>query len=388
MNNKNKRNLYYLGYYTLPENNEKRYSFLAGNSKIDYISRVLSNLNYDVSIISASPGKEKTCFYHVEEIDNNLKAFFLQSFRCTSFALIDKLFLLLFYLNLFFFLLFKLRKNDILIVYHSLFLIDIVKILKRIKKIKLIIECEEIYGNVSNENYIIQREMQYFNIADAYIFPTILLNQKINVNSKPFVLSHGTYHVEKTIDINLFNTEHIHCVYAGTFDLKKGCINAIRAALFLPENFHLHIIGFGTAEEISTVKNEIEKVSEQTSCKISYDGCYSGDSYCGFLQNCHIGLSTQSLNTTYNDTSFPSKILSYLANGLHVVSVKIPVLTSSKIKEYITFYEGDTPEQIATGIKNVKINDEFDGRTIVEMLHKDFINDMQTFLAEVNHGFN
>ena len=96
--------------------------------------------------------------------------------------------------------------------------------------------------------------------------------------------------------------------------------------------------------------------------KITYDGLLSGEEYIKFIQSCDIGLSTQNPNGKYNDTSFPSKILSYMANGLRVVSVRIPVVEESGIGKCVCYYDEQTPENIAKAIKSIDFSEEYDSR--------------------------
>ncbi len=62
-------------------------------------------------------------------------------------------------------------------------------------------------------------------------------------------------------------------------------------------------------------------IAAKTKCKITYDGAFYVKKYYEFLQKCHIGLSTQNPYEPFNNSSFPSKVLVYMANGLRVVSV-------------------------------------------------------------------
>lgn len=44
-----------------------------------------------------------------------------------------------------------------------------------------------------------QKEYEFFKIADAFIFPTELLSEKVNTEKKPEVIIYGTYHIEKEL---------------------------------------------------------------------------------------------------------------------------------------------------------------------------------------------
>lgn len=61
-------------------------------------------------------------------------------------------------------------------------------------------------------------------------------------------------------------------------------------------------------------------------------------------------MSTQDPSAAFNSTSFPSKILVYLANGLKVVSIRIPAIEQSAVVDSLVFYDKQTPEKIAEAI--------------------------------------
>ena len=273
------------------------------------------------------------------------------------------------------------NKDSIVMVYHSLGYMSLVKRLKKLKGFKLIIEAEEIYGDVIGDEKTSQKEYEFFKIADAFIFPTELLSEKVNTEKKPEVIIYGTYHIEKEMP-KLFSDGKIHCAYAGTLDPRKGgAIASAESALFLNENYHIHILGFGNEKEKAEMLNTIDSISKKSKAKITYDGLLSGEEYIKFIQSCDIGLSTQNPNGKYNDTSFPSKILSYMANGLRVVSVRIPVVEESGIGKCVYYYDEQTPENIAKAIKSIDFSEEYDSRKAIGMLDKDFICDLKKMLS-------
>ena len=179
----------------------------------------------------------------------------------------------------------------------------------------------------------------------------------------------------------LFSDGKIHCVYAGTLDPRKGgAIASAESALFLNENYHIHILGFGNEKEKAEMLNTIDSISKKSKAKITYDGLLSGEEYIKFIQSCDIGLSTQNPNAKFNDTSFPSKILSYMANGLRVVSVRIPVVEESGIGKCVYYYDEQTPENIAKAIKSIDFSEEYDSRKAIGVLDKAFICNLKTML--------
>lgn len=250
---------------------------------------------------------------------------------------------------------------------------------------------EEIYADVINDQKKRQKEMNFFKTADAFIFPTQLLDQAINITKKPSVIIHGSYLVEpekvckyKSTKNDDMSDKMIHCVYAGTFDPRKGgAAAAVAAAEYLPSNYHIHILGFGTEQEKENMKYEISRIAKKSKASISYDGLLSGEEYIQFIQSCDIGLSTQNPDADFNATSFPSKILSYLANGLRVVSIRIPAIEKSNIADKIYFYDKQRPFDIAKAIECVDISDEYDSRELIRTLANKFELELKQVLIEL-----
>ena len=208
------------------------------------------------------------------------------------------------------------------------------------------------------------------------------VNIKINFSDKPYAITHGTYHVEPDRNFR-FDDNKIHVVYAGTLDPRKGgAASAAAAARYLPENYHVHILGFGSDEQIANMKSLIEDVNRISSADVSYDGVLSGEDYIRFLQACQIGLSTQNPDAAFNATSFPSKVLSYMANGLRVVSIRIDAVESSAVGDMITYYDDQSPEAIAKAIIGVDISQPYDSRQRIVQLDEQFKRDLKRLIEE------
>lgn len=144
----------------------------------------------------------------------------------------------------------------------------------------------------------------------------------------------------------------------------------------------MHILGAATEEQKNKLKMLVDKVKSETSCDITYDGYKNGKELTSFLQGCHIGLSTQNPQGAYNATSFPSKILVYLANGLNVVSVRIPAIEFSPVGQAMHFYESSTDKDIARAILSVDFNGKDAGRELVGKLNDEFVKNIKKLLEE------
>lgn len=376
--------IYYLGYYDNDTNKaENRNYVLAATNKMTYIVSVLERAGYSVRLISASQTMntksypEKTVSigeYSQLTLFKTLpwgnKARRVLSVLYSKYRLVAYMFK-------------NFSKGDTVLVYHSVAYAPLLTFMKKIKKFKLVLEVEEIYADVNGKKNDRKKEYKLFKTADAYVFPTELLNEKLNKENKPNCIIYGTYQVEEDRNCK-FDDGKIHAVYAGTFDPRKGgALAAAAAAAELDFNYHIHILGFGGKQEVEMMKETIAELAKSCECGITYDGLLSGEDYIRFIQSCHIGFSTQMPDADFNATSFPSKVLSYLANGLRVVSVKIDAIERSAIGGLMYFYEENTPKAIAEAVKKIDINDPYDSRAAISLLDNQFVLEIKDILESL-----
>lgn len=370
------KNIKYIAFYSIDViASENRQSTLSATNKIDYICSALVKNNYEVEIISPSWSNNNKGLYkgRTEKVSENVT---LKTFA--TFGAKNKITRILKYffslIQLFLFLLFKTKKNEQVLVYHSIILVLPIKIAMFIKKFNVILEVEEVYQDAQPmSKFMKKNEIMGFQQSNKYLLSTELLNNRINISNKPNLTIYGTYRIEDDRNVK-FNDDKIHIVYAGTFDPRKGgALAAISATKHLPQNYHMHIIGFGSSDQVKNVLDKIEEVSAISQAIITYDGLLKGDDYIKFLQKCHIGLSTQLLDASYNETSFPSKILSYLANGLRVVTVRLKVIEKSQIGDIVYYYESQEPNEIANAITRVDFSIPYNSRKRILKLDDDFI---------------
>lgn len=375
----------YIGYYDDLANKTRRFAPSAVN-KMNYIINSINELGFIVYLVSLSMLTtedaiyEKGSFYR---INKKLKVKYFSSFR--DGAIIGLINRILLPIKLFIFLFFLTKKNDIVIVYHNTFFSSYkpIKFLKALIGFTLILEVEEVYSNLES-GISFSEEKKIFDIADKFIFSTELLDNIVNTYLKPSLIIYGSYEVSKT-DLSKFDDNRIHVVYAGTFDPRKGgAAVAAAVAAFLPENYIVHIMGFGSDTQVQSIKSTIDKTSKVINAKILFEGCLLGKEYTDFLQKCHIGLSTQYPDNVYNETSFPSKILSYMANGLQVVSIEIEAIKQSKIGNHIFFYRKQEPQEIAKAIIELSNMTGLmkDPRDIIMSLHNDFNVKLKELLSQ------
>ncbi|MFI3914324.1 hypothetical protein [Carnobacterium maltaromaticum] len=376
------KNIKYIGFYDREENKkENRNYVLSAVNKMDYIINSLVREGFSVEIISPSwTYNKKRYFSSLTEIKKNVK---LKLFKTLPWG--NKLFkfisLLYSAISLFFYVMKNSEKNEKIIVYHSPYLFLCIYLLKKLKGIYLILEVEEKYSDVKKVNYFFKKmEMAVINSSDAFIYSTELFRESIN-NSKPIVICNGIY-LKKEISKVKFNDGKKHLVYSGIIDKYKGSEMALEAALYLSNLFHIHIIGFGRDIDIRNLEDKINEYKSKTECIISYDGVLFGDEYNKFLQKCDLGLSTQKSNISFNETSFPSKIFSYLSNNLRVVSVRLKTIEVCQVNHILYYYDGDSPINLADSIKKIDFNDEYSGMDSIDKLDREFRSQLKDIICE------
>lgn len=372
--------VHYIGYYEEVVGEAKRNVFLSAVNKMKYIAHAMACQKIESKIISCAMSKNETAMEQEEQKSaDGISIFCFKSYgrRNAVTKLLDKVGMPV---QLLLYLCKNVKKNDTLLVYHSLNYCNTVRFFSALKKCTLILEMEEIYSDVIENPKRKRTELVLAEKADSFIFPTQLLNDAVNSADKPFTVVHGTYQAEPDRGYR-FDDGNIHVVYAGTLDPRKGgAVAAASAAEHLPPNYHVHILGFGSEEQIQEMKALAAAMSAKSAAQITYDGLLSGEDYIRFIQACDIGLSTQNPDAAFNDTSFPSKVLSYMANGLHVVSVRIKAVETSAVGDMITYYDTQTPECIAKAIMSVDMAQPYDSRKRIAELDEQFQKELKQLI--------
>lgn len=364
---------------------ENRVYSPATASVIEYIALSLKSLGLDVEIISAAETKNKSGKYNfrTEITEQNIRLTQCSSKGHKSFLLrgITKIKARLW---LVIYLLRNTKNNEVVFFWDSPVLYESLILFKKIdrKNVKILYFASEIFQEVIHLNRI-KRKMEWhlFSKADKLIVSTEMLNEKINPQKKPYLILNGSYKPTK-IYTEKFDDELIHIVYAGVINNKKGSSKAIEIAKHLTEEYHIHILGYGKDEDLEAMNKQINESNLTNRCKITYEGVFFGEEYNRFIQKCDIGLCPQNLNEKYNESSFPSKILSYMANGLRVVSVELKAVRLSDIGEYVYYSRTDNAIEFAEIIKNIKYEETYNSRKILADLDKKFRLGLEKMIKE------
>ena len=240
---------------------------------------------------------------------------------------------------------------------------------------------EELYADVTGRASDLRRERRSFEAADAFIFPTHLLAEKVGVSGRPYALCSGIYkvapHLAEKRDDGV-----VHVVYAGTLDPRKGGAAAAAAAgAFLDANYAMHILGGGSDLQVNAIMGSVEEANASSrGCRITYEGLKSGREFDDFVQSCHIGLSPQNPTASFNGTSFPSKVFMYLSNGLDVVSVDLPVF-EGELRDALTVCPDNAPETLAKAIEKSLSDPKTSSAELLAKLDERFTRELQIVLG-------
>lgn len=140
----------------------------------------------------------------------------------------------------------------------------------------------------------------------------------------------------------------------------------------------MHILGGGSEADVKHIEKAVGKANAQSNgCQVTYEGAKWGREFEEYIQSCHIGLSSQNVDASFNVSSFPSKVFMYLSNGLDVVSVDLPVFENS-LRDALTLCVDNRPESLADAIIDaanrrtrppIHLLDDLDGRLKLDLKH-------------------
>lgn len=367
--------IFYFGYYTANGNPNNFLEFPGCSNKMSYIISSIKKNNIFLNVICL--GESKDGINHssknlkVDSLENN---FFVGTIK---YKILSRLYLYFQIMNI---LLFRVKKTDTVIFYHSYYLLFLFKILKKIKNFNLIIEVEESYkaawGKSDSEIY---NEIKYLKGADAYIYVNDLLPNIIE-NTKPHVVCYGDYEVKAALSIKKRNNKK-RIVYAGLISEKDASdiYLALNAMKYLDDSYSLSILGYGSDIALEKLKKYI--IDNNLNEKVAYAGFLKGDEYLNFLKKCDFAVNPRMLSNSHSDYTFPSKVLAYLSVGLPVVSTPIRCIKESKVSELVSFSESTDALSFSNAIKSLNLNSN-PISTIVS-LDKAFIIDLRGLLENV-----
>lgn len=375
--------VHYIGQYSENIDFRNLRVFPSAITKINYLVSCLLRSGYEVIVFSPAETKN-TFFCHyrsiTSQIENNFFVKYIDTFGGPN-LLLKSLSRIWTYIQMVYYLLYSVKKNEIVLVYHTWIYRWPIRIVKLFKKINLYYEVEEIFHAAWKKSpRSIKNEISFLKGANGYIVVNDLMKDKLFTN-KPIVVCYGSYK-STYIEKDIANSECIQIVYAGSIEgVQSDVFLAINIISYLPNNYCLNILGYGTQEHISKMEEEIvTKNNSLGRTAIRYYGCMSGLEYYSFLAKSNIGLCTRLLENIYSDYTFPSKILVYLGNNLIPVCTPISSLMKSSINNYLVFSDDNNPESLAKAILSIDSTIKVDFGKVINMLDNNFCLELATLL--------
>lgn len=356
--------IYYFGYYTVNGNPNSFRMFPGCNVKMSYIVKTLKKNGFSLKVICLGESFKynRRKIYKIDEFEDNLYVATLPT------RILSRIFL---YIQIIYYLLFVVQSDDKVLFYHTLSLLPIFKIARKLKKFHLIVEVEEnysaVWGRGSSE---INKELKLLKGADGYIYINDIIPHYIDVEV-PYVICYGNYQI-KSDEFVINNVGYkVKLLYAGLISDNGDVYLAIDAMRFLSEYYELSIIGYGSEDHINNMKTYIAEYDN-----IQYMGFFSGNDYDIFVQKHQIALNPRVLEDKLSNYTFPSKVLSYLTNNLMVVSTPIRCIQESKLGNVIYFSKDSTAFEFAQAISKAYTN-SVDILNILSELDNKFSDDLR-----------
>ena len=379
--------IYYIGFYS-PYNQElvienRTFSSAAVNL-MNFVSNQLS-IYCSVHILSPAWSLHSKGFFSGKKISITKNVFLHLTPSFGSVYKIGKLFSKAFAeLWLLGKIILMVKKNDKLIAYHSIANSLTILLARKIIGFTLVLQLNEIYQDVENlgrfNNYI---ENKIISRADSFILSTKQLSNRIATYNKEYVVCEGVLSMNQ-LNKQKYNDGKVHLVYAGLIDKIKFCaFNSINIAPFLSSEYIIHIAGFGTEDDLEDLFQQIENSNLLFPCKIVYEGFLQGEDLNNLLQQCHIGLVAQSQDQAFTNSSFPSKIYTYLTNNLEVVCLQNSLIGASPVADLLYTYDDNNPKSIAELIKkfDISVNRFTLYKQRLDEINASFINRLNLLLA-------
>ncbi len=375
------KKLHYIGYCYGANESELYKCNVASNIKMHYISSSAKRAGFDVVFLSMCKAQKK--FFMRGRI-NRLETVPLK--HIASFGKENKFFsalnLLLYRLQLFFYILFKVKKDDTVLIYHSMRLTGLLSKFKKLKKCHYILEVEEIYSFAADgiKEYH-AKEIALIQKFEQFIFVNSYIPKELEIDENKYITVYGSYELPK-VETEKYRDGKVHVLYAGAIEkLNNGAFTAIQTARFLPNNFIVHIIGKGMKEHVEEAKNIIKNINEETGVeKIVYDGFFSGEELDEYMGRCHIGVGTYSIQDSYSNYIFPSKLVSYMCRNLKVVTGRSDCYMNIPISRNWVYYDYSDYETIAAAIMQAAQNSMgIDNKTVIIELDAELVNKFKSF---------
>lgn len=326
---------------------------------VDYVSDSATSLGYSVEIVSALTTNKKRQDFE-QERERDILYTYLPS-RNLKTRLGRHIMFKIFHVELLIYLLKNVKKNDMLLVYHSMSFINLIYIFAFFKRAKIVLQIEEYYSYVNmkcNTNWR-RKELKFIKRFKNYICVNDIIASELETSST--CVLYGPYRMSK-ICRKTKRDDIIRVIYAGGITKLGVSIAISKTASYLPDNYRIIIIGYGPQDDITELNGEIQAQNAYAGFeKVSYKGFFEGNEYDKILASCDIGISLYKSPDGQDEDAtkymFSSKIMSYLSHGLYVVASDTQSLIESRLIDVVEPVSSFCPEDIARAVMRINVNE-------------------------------
>ncbi len=239
-------------------------------------------------------------------------------------------------------------KADVLITYNLNFDNAIPVFWARlIFGIPFIFDCEEQIHSVPSLSQRRRRvaliiEKIGVRLAGGLIAVNSLLPMRLGIQN--FTICRGLInkHFLEMASPDFFKTapDVIHLTYSGTLDHERGVVALLDEIKTLEGPFHLHVSGSGPQTQF--VKDSVGALNQNGKIEATFHGFMSMEALSDLMAKTHIFLNPQGQEegSTFNQSSFPSKVFQYLSMLRPVVSAHSADILSMNLPQIFTYNKG------------------------------------------------
>lgn len=244
------------------------------------------------------------------------------------------------------------RRADVVVTYN----LDPMKAIpvlltKPILKFRWIVEFEELYRGLG-ARYWLHRMFERLGAkrADGFILSNRGVLDRLRLGTDPDRLAVASGYVPAyggEIRKSFSGPNPIATLlYAGNLDEARGVLRFIQSFLRIDCHARLLITGRGT------MQNRIRDLAEMHR-NLEYLGMLPEREFAEVLADADVCVNPQPVDHEFTDSSFPSKIVNYLAHGKIVVSTKSEAVLASPYRDMIIFYDDTSDENLQSVLHRV-----------------------------------
>jgi glycosyltransferase involved in cell wall biosynthesis len=351
--------------------------FEAGYNRVMFICSAITE---EITIVSMGAGEKKGFFKKAKEIHSpKIKIVYLSQWHFT--VLKKKIRHVFYSFFLFGYLIKNVKQNDKLILYNSsksFFVIIPTLVFKIFRKVKYILEIEELYSYKKDCTNLRVSEKISINHASACIIANKNVQKFIRTDI-PVLVNAGYYSLKKEtqLEVETKNANRFQIIYSGRLDKEGGVLVFLDAIKFIKIKCRIVITGKGEFEGV--VKNYI---CSNPLVEYCYWGVLNEEEYHQLLWQSQVAINPILQSHDFGCVSFPSKVTQYLTFGLKVVSSNIQSLNIlNDLTEYIYTYSSDDPKILAERINSLNIINLNDKKIILEKTKKYFENSKMELMS-------